>query len=256
MKDRSSFFVWEAVVSRDLCEVSQILEVAVGMRQDSQRTTNNNDLNAICDNDVNQLGIINERQPVLEPTESDDRMGTDSDNSEDSIIESTQRFAKKRKIDAKETKTSKKIRWTDYEVNAASTVFASNLTNMKLPSSFEIREFLRKHPNVTRTKAQVRTWMNINNSDYEEPNEYAVVCFLPRRGSGYDEIDLVPFSWINTMEDKTYCYYPNTKKDFKKRDKYLEKKSLPKKSWTSCENSIHNNNHKEYENVVSNNSFE
>ncbi|CAG5088903.1 Protein of unknown function [Cotesia congregata] len=77
--------------------------------------------------------------------------------------------------------------------------------------------------------------MSDNNSDIEGPSQYAVVCFLPRRGSGYDEIDLVPYSWLDTIDEKVYCYYPNTKKNLKKREKYLEKNSLPKKSWILCE---------------------
>lgn len=74
--------------------------------------------------------------------------------------------------------------------------------------------------------------MSDNNCDNEGPSEYAVVCFLPRRGPGHDEIDLVPYSWIDTAEEKLYCCYPNMKKNLKKRDRYLEKKSQPKKSWT------------------------
>ncbi|XP_044592329.1 uncharacterized protein LOC123270374 [Cotesia glomerata] len=77
--------------------------------------------------------------------------------------------------------------------------------------------------------------MSDNNSDIEGPTQYVVVCFLPRRGSGYDEIDLVPYSWLDTIDEKVYCYYPNTKKDLKKREKYLKKNSLPKKSWILCE---------------------
>lgn len=77
--------------------------------------------------------------------------------------------------------------------------------------------------------------MSGNNSDIERASEYAVVYFLPRRGSGYNEIDLVPYSWLDTIEEKLYCYYPNTKKDLAKREKYLEKNSLPKKGWTPCE---------------------
>ncbi|KAK0073056.1 hypothetical protein PV326_013836 [Microctonus aethiopoides] len=44
----------QPVMSRDLCEVSQILEVAVGMRQDSQITTNTSDEIAVRNNDANQ----------------------------------------------------------------------------------------------------------------------------------------------------------------------------------------------------------
>ncbi|KAK0169694.1 hypothetical protein PV328_010339 [Microctonus aethiopoides] len=108
----------------------------------------------------NQSWFIDEGQPVTETSESDECMTDDSDDSEDSIIESIKRCAKKRKTDGKETKTSKKIRWTEYEINTTSTVFEHNLTNMKLPSSHEIREFLKNHPKIIRTEAQIRTWIH------------------------------------------------------------------------------------------------
>lgn len=45
------------------------------------------------------------------------------------------------------------MRWNEYEINATATVFEQNVINMKLPSSFEIREFLKKHLNIMRTEA-------------------------------------------------------------------------------------------------------
>ncbi|KAK0070807.1 hypothetical protein PV326_002072, partial [Microctonus aethiopoides] len=87
--------------------------------------------------------------------DSDEHMSDDSDDSE-----SMKRCAKKRKIEEKGTKTSKKIRWTEYEINTTNTVFEHNLTNMKLPSSREIREFLKNHPKIIRTEAQIRTWIH------------------------------------------------------------------------------------------------
>ncbi|XP_034945194.1 uncharacterized protein [Chelonus insularis] len=127
----------QAVISRDLCEVSQILEVAVGMRQDSQRTTNNTDEIAICNDDANQSRFINELEPVIETTESDEDMRSDSDDSEDSIIESAKRSAKKRKISRK-----------------------------------EIREFLKKHPQITRTEAQIRTWIHNQYKSRQQRSRY------------------------------------------------------------------------------------
>ncbi|KAK0178566.1 hypothetical protein PV327_007444 [Microctonus hyperodae] len=131
----------QAVVSRDLCEVSQILEVATGIGQDPQTTIVNSDAMAICDNDATQSKLIDESQPDMETIESDDDMRNGSDDSEDSI----------------ETKHQKKKIWSEYETNTTATVFEQNVMNMKLPSSFEIREFLKKHPNIMRTEAQIRT---------------------------------------------------------------------------------------------------
>lgn len=53
-------------------------------------------------------------------------------------------------------KTSKKKSWNEYEINTTTTVFEQNIINMKLPSSYEIREFLKEHPNIMRTEAQIR----------------------------------------------------------------------------------------------------
>ena len=67
------------------------------------------------------------------------------------------------------------------------------------------------------------------------PTQYAVICFLPRRDGVKDEIDLVPFSWIDTIGEKRFCYYPNNKRDLKRRDKFLENLSPPKPTWPPCE---------------------
>ncbi|KAK0165513.1 hypothetical protein PV328_004020 [Microctonus aethiopoides] len=79
----------QAVISRDLCEVSQILEVAAGMRRNFQTTTVNSDAIAIRDNDANQSRLIDERQPDMEIIESDDDLRNESGDSDDSVTSYT-----------------------------------------------------------------------------------------------------------------------------------------------------------------------
>lgn len=73
------------------------------------------------------------------------------------------------------------------------------------------------------------------NSGRNESSKYDVVCFLPRRYDGLDEIDLVPYFWLDFVDSKLMCAYPNNKKDFKKREKYLENLTPPKTSWSLWE---------------------
>ncbi|KAK0076291.1 hypothetical protein PV326_010904 [Microctonus aethiopoides] len=147
------------------------MNIPVGMRRDSQTTIVDSDAITICDNDATESSFVDERQPDtetsesdndmtndsddskdsivdVETSESDDDMTNDSDDSKDSIVEWAKKYIKKRKMNGEGNETSKKIRWNEYEINTTSTVFEQNVMNMKLPSSSEIREFLKKHPKI------------------------------------------------------------------------------------------------------------
>ncbi|KAK0165514.1 hypothetical protein PV328_004021 [Microctonus aethiopoides] len=164
------------------------MNIPVGMRRDSQTTIVDSDAITICDNDATESSFVDERQPDtetsesdndmtndsddskdsivdVETSESDDDMTNDSDDSKDSIVEWAKKCIKKRKMNGEGNETSKKIRWNEYEINTTSTVFEQNVMNMKLPSSSEIREFLKKHPKIMMNiPDSMSSESNINNS--------------------------------------------------------------------------------------------